>query len=108
MKKRGTTFFSTAGMICSPSKANGRLLFRDSCLQHLQAQVQTSPGIISLFGVKRHEFQRQNGPRCNLCFLHELTNSEARPTGPPATLPMSSGKSFDRSHCLGQRPKRLL
>lgn len=65
------------------------LRFKANCLQHLQAQVETRPGIISPFGVKRHEFQRQNGPLCNLCFLHELPNAEARPTGPPAALPMS-------------------
>ena len=41
-------------------------------------------------------------------FVFCRINAEARPTGPPAVSPMSFGKSFDRSHCLGQRPKRLL
>lgn len=28
-------------------------------------------GLALRLGVKRHEFQRQNGPRCNLCFLQD-------------------------------------
>ena len=28
-------------------------------------------GLALHLGVKRHEFQRQNGPRCNLCFLQD-------------------------------------
>lgn len=28
-------------------------------------------GLSLHLGVKRHEFQRQNGPRCNLCFLQD-------------------------------------
>lgn len=52
------------------------------------------PWINSPFGVKRHEFQRQNGPRCNLCFLHELINSGARPPGPPAASPRELRETF--------------